>query len=78
MDTNKLHGQYRIMIKPVVILFEVEIGITVCTINKWCGKYSCFINIKRFVINVVLYNTSMPNISGGQNITSMVMFLKQN
>lgn len=45
---NKLHRQHTgwITIKPMVILFNVEISIIICTINinKWCDKYNLFTN----------------------------------
>lgn len=39
---KKLHRKHKIVIK----LFELEISITVCTINKLRGNYNYFIHIK--------------------------------
>lgn len=56
------------MIKSMVILFEIKTSMTICIVNKWCGKYSYSINIKRFVIITVFYSASMSNTSSRQNI----------
>lgn len=46
-DTDKkLYRPYRIMIKSVAILFEVEVITSIYTVNKSCAKY--FINFKMF------------------------------
>lgn len=50
MDTDeKFHGQHRAMIESVAIMSEVEIRMTICTINKLGGNNKCFIQFKIYM-----------------------------